>query len=82
MQRLSPLSCAHRAPAGFPAGIPGIGDEMDGAMQQAPHPMRQEIFLMTGDQAGGAAGPAPFLRCFCAYIRSSACLRSSSMEDG
>ncbi len=25
-------------PAGFPAGIPGIGELMDGAMQQAPQP--------------------------------------------
>ena len=24
-------------PAGFPAGIPGMGEDMDGAIQQAPH---------------------------------------------
>jgi hypothetical protein len=29
-------------PAGFPLGIPGISLEIDGAMQQAPHPLRQE----------------------------------------
>lgn len=25
-----------RTPAGFPSGIPGIGDEIDGIIQQAP----------------------------------------------
>lgn len=30
-----------RTPAGLPFGMPGIGDEMDGAMQQAPQPGRQ-----------------------------------------
>ena len=27
-------------PAGLPLGMPGMGDEMDGAMQQAPQPGR------------------------------------------
>jgi len=26
----------HRTPAGFPPGIPGMGEEMEDAMQQAP----------------------------------------------
>ena len=26
----------HRIPAGFPFGMPGMGEEMDGAMQHAP----------------------------------------------
>ena len=30
-----------RTPAGLPCGIPGIGDDMLGAMQQAAHPGRQ-----------------------------------------
>jgi CheY-like chemotaxis protein len=30
-------------PAGFPSGIPGIGDEIDGAMQQAPHAVRHSV---------------------------------------
>jgi hypothetical protein len=29
--------------AGLPFDMPGIGDEIDGAMQHAPHPSRQEI---------------------------------------
>jgi hypothetical protein len=33
----------HRTPAGFPAGMPGIGEEMDGVMQHAPQPTRQVI---------------------------------------
>jgi hypothetical protein len=31
---------APRTPAGLPCGMPGIGDEIDGAMQHAPHPTR------------------------------------------
>jgi hypothetical protein len=38
LQVLSSASCAQRTPAGFPKGIPGIGDDMEGAMQHAPHP--------------------------------------------
>jgi hypothetical protein len=30
-------------PAGLPCGIPGIGDEMLGAMQQAPQFVRQSM---------------------------------------
>lgn len=30
-------------PAGFPCGSPGIGEEIDGAIQQAPQPGRQSI---------------------------------------
>jgi len=41
MQRLSALNCTQRTPAGLPSGIPGIGDEIEGAIQHAPHPARQ-----------------------------------------
>jgi hypothetical protein len=27
----------------LPAGIPGIGEEIDGAMQHAPHPARHDF---------------------------------------
>ncbi len=37
-QRLSAVSWTQRKPAGFPAGIPGIDEEIDGAMQHAPQP--------------------------------------------
>ncbi len=30
-------------PAGFPSGIPGMGDEIEGAMQQAPQ--RRQLFF-------------------------------------
>jgi len=33
----------HRTPAGFPPGIPGIGEEIDGAMQQAPQWVRHSM---------------------------------------
>jgi hypothetical protein len=39
-QRWSSSNCIQRSPAAFPFGIPGIGDEMDGAIQQAPHALR------------------------------------------
>jgi hypothetical protein len=32
-----------RTPAGLPCGMPGIGDEIEGAMQQAPQPGRQSM---------------------------------------
>gem|GEM_PF-2477911 len=45
--RLSADNCTHRTPAGllipFIFGMPGIGDEIDGAMQHAPQPGRQFI---------------------------------------
>ena len=30
-----------RTPAGLPLGMPGMGEEIDGAVQQAPQPGRQ-----------------------------------------
>jgi len=44
-QRLSDVSCTQRTPAGLPPGIPGIADEMEGAMQQAPHPALQSTVV-------------------------------------
>lgn len=35
-QRLSAVSCTQGTPAGLPSGMPGIGEEIDSAMQQAP----------------------------------------------
>lgn len=37
----------HRTPAGLPCGMPGIGDEMLGAMQQAPQVDRQSMEGLT-----------------------------------
>jgi len=31
----------HRTPAGLPSGMPGMGELMEGAVQQAPQPGRQ-----------------------------------------
>jgi hypothetical protein len=41
MHWLSFESWAHCTPAGFPSGMPGKGDESEGAMQHAPQPGRQ-----------------------------------------
>ncbi|MCA3206196.1 hypothetical protein [Cupriavidus sp.] len=38
---MSAINWAHRWPAGLPCGMPGKGDVMDGAIQQAPQPARQ-----------------------------------------
>ena len=40
-QRLASSSCTQRTPAGLPCGMPGIGERIDGAMQQAPQSLRQ-----------------------------------------
>jgi hypothetical protein len=59
-------------PAGLPSGMPGIGLEIDGAVQQAPQPGRQangaslviSLFSSGGLQAGGPD--------VCIYLRHSA----------
>ena len=40
-QRRSESSCTQATPAGLPWGMPGMGEVIDGAMQQAPHRLRQ-----------------------------------------
>ena len=40
-QRSPSSNCTQGTPAGFPSGIPGMGLEMEGAVQQAPQPGRQ-----------------------------------------
>ncbi len=44
LQRLLSASCTQRTPAGLPFGIPGMGDEMDMAMQQAPQALHSIFF--------------------------------------
>jgi hypothetical protein len=39
----------------LPKGIPGIGEEMDGATQHAPHPDRQFISATLGNGAISAS---------------------------
>jgi len=41
-QRRSGSNCTHGTPAGLPCGMPGMGDVIDGAVQQAPQSGRQE----------------------------------------
>jgi hypothetical protein len=40
-QRRSGASWTHGTPAGLPRGMPGIGELIDGAVQQAAQPVRQ-----------------------------------------
>ncbi len=38
-----------RIPAGFPRGIPGIGEEIEGAMQQAAQPgLQATLSILVG----------------------------------
>jgi hypothetical protein len=43
LQPLCSSSWTQRTPAGLPFGMPGIGELIEGAMQQAPQPGRQLI---------------------------------------
>ena len=43
-QRIFSSRCMHAVPAGFPSGMPGIGDDMEGAVQHAPQCGRQRNF--------------------------------------
>src|SRR5690606_21465233 len=51
-QRLSRDRCRQRSPAGLPLGIPGIGELMEGAIQQAPQPSRQFMTTNSSEQNG------------------------------
>ena len=42
-------------PAGLPWGMPGMGEEMEGAVQQAAQPGRQ--LKVIGSKASGSARP-------------------------
>lgn len=46
-QRLSSSSWMQRTPAGLPWGMPGMGEEMEGAVQQAPQPGRHSRTSLT-----------------------------------
>lgn len=43
--RLESVNWTQRMPAGLPCGIPGIGEEIEGAMQHAPQPERHSIVI-------------------------------------
>jgi len=45
MHRKSSVRLTQGTPPGFPSGIPGMGDEIEGAMQQAPQ-SRQLFFSL------------------------------------
>ena len=50
-QRRSGNSCTQGIPAGFPCGMPGMGDVMEGAIQHAPHWDRHSTPGREGDPA-------------------------------
>ena len=58
-QPLCSSSCTQRTPAGLPFGMPGIGELIEGAVQQAPQPGRQET-----DSCGELMDPPVYYRLF------------------
>ena len=48
-QPFESVSWMQRTPAGLPLGMPGMGDVMEGAVQQAPHPARQLTLVALED---------------------------------
>jgi hypothetical protein len=48
-QALSSSSWLQRTPAGLPPSMPGMAEEIDGAMQQAPQPGRQDGKLVMAE---------------------------------
>ena len=53
-QRISGRSCTQGMPASLPCGMPGIGDVMLGAIQQAPQAARHSIGAVRGSLACAA----------------------------
>ena len=51
-QRRCSSSCTQGTPAGLPCGMPGMGELMDGAVQQAPQWGRQFMFCFFEDAVG------------------------------
>jgi len=46
---MSGRSCTQGIPAGLPCSMPGIGEEIEGAMQHAPQLGRQSMIFLTTD---------------------------------
>lgn len=58
-QRHSASSWMHATPAGLPSGMPGIGLDIDGAMQQAAQPVRHFMVFLDDSQR---VSPRPTIR--------------------
>lgn len=54
-QRLASSSCRQRTPAGLPCGMPGMGEDIDGAIQQAAQPGRQSMATSVQERAGAGS---------------------------
>lgn len=54
-QRMSGSNCAQGTPAGLPPGMPGSGEVIEGAMQQAPQPARQDMAAESVDATDAEA---------------------------
>ena len=70
-QRNCSSSCTHGTPAGLPSGMPGMGELIDGAMQQA---------AQWGRQCIGRRGAAPLRQIATACARIQAA-RASSLKS-
>jgi hypothetical protein len=58
-QRSWASSCTQGTPAGFPCGMPGIGEVIDGAVQHAPHWGRQSMVGMLSPPSADAIVGGP-----------------------
>ena len=54
LHRKSAVKNGQGSPAGFPWGYPGRGEEIPGAIQQAPHPERHERAMINSTGNGGS----------------------------
>jgi hypothetical protein len=84
LQRRDSSSCTHDTPAGLPLGMPGIGDVIDGAMQQAAQ--RSRHCMLSGDtQFGTQLGNGSFQGSITGFERFNAlreCIERGQREIG
>lgn len=83
LHRLRSSSCTQRTPAGLPSGMPGMGEEIDGAMQQAPQPIRHCMDLLSirhQDVIGAGRSAAVACAASPLHISTSTARRASILQ--
>lgn len=77
LQRCCASNCTQGVLAGLPLGIPGMGLEMEGAVQHAPQSGRQSIFVLylKESRSRGRDGHSNTFCVLIAKAAKSACLK-------